>query len=121
MNQMSTEHIPSGHHNSRLGFPYAPEGWTPDAAKSIASREGLVLTEEHFEVIRALQEFFYNNDNPAFHGRVLHDALEESFYSRGGLKHLYALLPGGPVAQGCRLAGVKQPAGSENSGFGSVM
>ncbi|MGB5339763.1 MAG: sulfite reductase, partial [Gammaproteobacteria bacterium] len=36
------------------------------------------------------------------------------------LKYLYTLLPGGPVAQGCRLAGLEPPAGSQDAGFGSV-
>ena len=30
------------------------------------------------------------------------------------------LFPGGPVAQGCRLAGLKAPAGAVDRGFGSV-
>jgi tRNA 2-thiouridine synthesizing protein E len=121
MNQMSAENIQPGHHISGADFPFSPEGWTPDTAETIASHEGLVLNEEHLDVIRALQEYFSTNDTPTFHGRALHDALEESFHSRGGLKYLYELLPGGPVAQGCRLAGLVQPASSENRGFGSVM
>ncbi|MDH5470718.1 MAG: TusE/DsrC/DsvC family sulfur relay protein, partial [Gammaproteobacteria bacterium] len=28
--------------------------------------------------------------------------------------------PGGPIAQGCRIAGLVPPAGSKDSGFGSV-
>jgi len=53
--------------------------------------------------------------------RELHDALEERFHSRGGMKFLYDLFPGGPVTQGCRLAGLEPPAGSHEEGFGSVM
>jgi tRNA 2-thiouridine synthesizing protein E len=36
------------------------------------------------------------------------------------MKFLYKLLPGGPVSQGCRLAGLEPPAGSTDPGFGSV-
>jgi tRNA 2-thiouridine synthesizing protein E len=36
------------------------------------------------------------------------------------MKYLYTLLPGGPIAQGCRLAGLKPPAGAVDQGFGSV-
>ena len=52
--------------------------------------------------------------------RELHDALDEKFHRQGGIRHLYRLFPGGPVAQGCRIAGLKAPAGATDKGFGSV-
>jgi tRNA 2-thiouridine synthesizing protein E len=52
--------------------------------------------------------------------RELQDALEEKFHHKGGMKYLFTLFPGGPVAQGCRLAGLKAPAGATDRGFGSV-
>jgi tRNA 2-thiouridine synthesizing protein E len=36
------------------------------------------------------------------------------------MRHLYMLFPGGPVAQGCRVAGLPVPAGAVDRGFGSV-
>jgi tRNA 2-thiouridine synthesizing protein E len=36
------------------------------------------------------------------------------------MKYLYTLFPGGPIVQGCRLAGLKAPAGATDRGFGSV-
>jgi tRNA 2-thiouridine synthesizing protein E len=52
--------------------------------------------------------------------RELHDALEEKFHIQGGLRYLYRIFPGGPVAQGCRLAGLKVPEGAIDKAFGSV-
>ena len=52
--------------------------------------------------------------------RVLHDALDEKFHVKGGMKVLYEMFPGGPVAQGCRLAGLEAPAGAVDKSFGSV-
>lgn len=52
--------------------------------------------------------------------RALHDALEEKFHHKGGLKFLYTLFPRGPVAQGCRLAGLTPPPGSFDPSYGSV-
>jgi len=46
--------------------------------------------------------------------------LGEKFHRQGGIRHLYQLFPGGPVAQGCRIAGLKAPAGATDKGFGSV-
>ena len=100
------------------GFPHAPAGWSPTDSEAIANEEGLDLNEEYWEVVRALQELFARQRDISV--RKIHDALNEKFYARGGMKHLYRLLPGGPVAQGCRLAGIKAPAGSTDASFGSV-
>jgi tRNA 2-thiouridine synthesizing protein E len=102
-------------------FPNAPAGWTRDAAIQTARQENLALTEEHWDVVRALQEYFVKHAEKPINVRELHDALDERFHARGGLKHLYQILPGGPVAQGCRLAGLKPPAGAADKGFGSVV
>ena len=53
--------------------------------------------------------------------RELHDALDEKFHLSGGMKYVYSLFPGGPIAQGCKLAGLQPPAGSIDKGFGSVV
>ncbi len=100
-------------------FPHAPEGWTKEAAAAIASNEGLDPIEDHWDAVRALQEYFEKNDQDV-NVRELHDALEERFHQKGGIKYLYQLFPGGPVAQGCRVAGLQAPAGSTDPSFGSV-
>jgi tRNA 2-thiouridine synthesizing protein E len=99
-------------------FPHAPDDWDETAANQVAAQEDLSLEDHHWEVIRAVQEFFARNEDPNV--RELHDALEEKFHTLGGLRFLYKLLPGGPVAQGCRLAGLKAPAGTDDKSLGSV-
>ncbi len=99
-------------------FPNAPEGWTPQEAERIALSENLDIGDEHWTVIRALQKLFAASPDPGV--RTLHDALDEHFHGSGGIRYLYRILPGGPVAQGCRLAGLQAPAGSTDASFGSV-
>ncbi len=100
-------------------FPDAPEGWTKASAEAQAREEGIELTDAHWEVIHGLQEY-YKKHQATGRIRELHDALDEKFHAQGGMKYLYELLPGGPVAQGCRLAGLEPPAGSVDKSFGSV-
>jgi tRNA 2-thiouridine synthesizing protein E len=103
-------------------FPNAPMDWNRETAEELARREGLFLTEEHWQVICALQEFYARHDDaPAINVRELHDALDEHFHPEGGIKYLYKLFPKGPVAQGCLLAGLEPPAGAQDRGFGSVV
>ena len=107
--------------NNSGDFPHAPAGWTQHAATDKVTEEGLAVSADLWDAMRALQEFYSRHDSPSINSRELHDALEERFHNRGGMKFLYELLPGGPVTQGCRLAGLEPPAGSADQSFGSVM
>jgi tRNA 2-thiouridine synthesizing protein E len=101
-------------------FRHAPPDWTPAVAEQTARAENVVLGEDHWELLRGLQEFFARHEDGEIKLRELHDALDEKFHHKGGVKYLYTLLPGGPVAQGCRLAGLKPPSGAIDKSFGSV-
>lgn len=101
-------------------FPFAPGGWQQSDAERLARSNGIELGPDHLETLRALQEYFARHDSPDLNMRELHDALDERFHSRGGIRYLYKLFPGGPVAQGCELAGLDVPAGAADKSFGSV-
>jgi tRNA 2-thiouridine synthesizing protein E len=101
-------------------FRHAPLEWTPESARTAAQNEKLVLGDDHWELVRALQEFYARHHAVAINLLELQDALQEKFHHKGGMKYLYSLCPGGPVAQGCRLAGLKAPGGATDRGFGSV-
>jgi len=99
-------------------FRDAPEGWTPAQARSLAAAAGLALDDDHWEVIRVLQGCYKDELKPRI--RLLRDALDARFAGKGGMKYLFVILPGGPIAQGCVLAGVKPPHGATDFSFGSV-
>ena len=110
----------NGRSAKHVEFPFAPEEWAVSDAERIAKEEGLALGQDHIALLGALQEYYHKHDKADFSIRELHDALEERFHFKGGMKYLYKLCPGGPVAQGCRLAGLNAPAGAEDISFGSV-
>ncbi|MHB1084622.1 MAG: TusE/DsrC/DsvC family sulfur relay protein [Thiobacillus sp.] len=102
-------------------FPHAPLDWTREDAVETARQEKLELTEEHWEAVRAVQSYYaQHEDDSVINLRALHDALDEHFHQQGGLKFLYTLFPGGPIAQICRLAGLKAPFIAADLSFGSV-
>jgi TusE/DsrC/DsvC family sulfur relay protein len=107
--------------NKERNFPHAPADWCEEDAIEAAKQEKLELGEDHWETVRALQEYFARHaDAPVVNKRELHDALEEKFHIKGGLRYLYQIFPWGPVAQGCRLAGLQVPEGAVDKAFGSV-
>ncbi len=102
-------------------FPDAPFEWSRAGAERIARDESLQLTPAHWDVIRALHHYYARHQDLGPIGlRDLHDALDEHFHAQGGLKFLYTLFPAGPIAQSCRLAGLKAPFTATDPGFGSA-
>ena len=102
-------------------FPHVPVDWSPETTLGKTGEEGIELEEDHWAAILALQELFAHHDDPKqVNRRLLHYALNEKFHHKGGLAYLYRLLPGGPIAQGCRLAGLEAPAGSVDRSYGST-
>lgn len=101
-------------------FPYAPPEWNLEKAVELAKADGITLNEEHVKVLLDLQDYFFHHEE-RINLRELHDALEEEFHIDGGIKHLYQLFPGGPIAQGCRIAGLEVPAYAQDNNFGTVM
>lgn len=106
--------------NHQSEYPHAPQDWTPSKAKLIASRQGILLSKDHFIALRAIQEYIFVHEDKTANVREIHDALGEKFHSQGGVKYLYQLFPGGPVAQGYLIAGCNPPASAANGSFGSV-
>jgi len=114
------EPIPGAPYQGDPDFPYAPAEWTRDVTRAVAQAENLALADDHWAVVRSLQEFFARHEPGAVALRELSDALDEKFHHKGGMKYLFTLFPGGPIAQGCRLAGLKPPGGAVDLSFGSV-
>lgn len=117
---IGTDQIRGREANPDPQFPHAPADWTRASAEQAAQQDGLAMHDDHWEVIRGLQEFYDRHEDAPINLRDLHDALEEKFHHKGGVKYLYTILPGGPIAQGCQLAGLKPPGGAVDKSFGSV-
>lgn len=99
-------------------FPNAPQHWSIEDAEAVASSDGISMTDDHWELVGALQEYYKKVEFPKL--RQVKDALDEKFHSQGGLKYLHQMIPAGPVAEGCKLAGLEVPAGAVDKSFGSV-
>ncbi len=103
---------------SNDSFPNAPDGWSIESAQATAKADGIDMSDDHWQLIIALQEYYSKVEHPKL--RQLKDALHEKFHRQGGMKLLYQLVPSGPVAGGCKLAGLEVPVGAIDKSFGSV-
>ena len=85
--------------------------WNEDVANVMASEDNLALTENHWEVINFLRDYYAEYQiAPAI--RVLTKAIGKKLGpEKGNSKYLYELFPYGPAKQACRYAGLPKPTG----------
>ena len=85
--------------------------WTEDCAQILADQDELQLTDNHWEVMKFLREY-YEEYQIAPAVRVLTKAIGKKLgKEKGNSKYLYELFPYGPAKQACRFAGLPKPTG----------
>lgn len=85
--------------------------WNEGVAAAMAKEDGLDLSEEHWDVIRFLRDYF-DKYQIAPMIKILTKELAKTFgKEKGNTKYLYELYPAGPAKQACRYAGLPKPTG----------
>ena len=88
------------------GFLRNTRDWNPAVAERLAKLDGVTLTEDHWEVIHLVREYYENYRLfPA--NRVLVTKIREVFgESKGNSIHLMKLFSGKPVKHIAKIAGL---------------
>ena len=85
--------------------------WQPELATAMAEIDECELSENHWEVINFLREY-YEEYQIAPAVRVLTKAIGKKLgKDKGSSKYLYELYPYGPAKQACKYAGLPKPTG----------
>jgi dissimilatory sulfite reductase related protein len=85
--------------------------WDIDVANYYAMVEGIAMSDDHWEVVHYLREF-YKEYHIAPMIRVLVRAIERRLGPEKGTNHyIYQLFPDGPAKQACKIAGLPKPTG----------
>ena len=85
--------------------------WEKDVATVMAKSEDLELSDDHWEIINFLREY-YEEYQIAPAVRVLTKAVGKKLGAeKGNSKYLYELFPYGPAKQACKFAGLPKPTG----------
>ena len=85
--------------------------WNEDVAKILAEQENVNMTDQHWEVVNFLREY-YNEFQIAPAVRVLTKAIGKKLGpEKGTSQYLYDLFPYGPAKQACKIAGLPKPTG----------
>ncbi|WP_404377786.1 TusE/DsrC/DsvC family sulfur relay protein [Vreelandella aquamarina] len=91
------------------GYLVEQEDWSEAVAELLAEDEGLVLTEQHWELIRLVRDFYTRYEMaPAM--RPLVKATKQALGDEKGRSvYLMSLFPGSPPKRLARIAGLPKP------------
>lgn len=83
--------------------------WHETLAPLLAAQEDIVLTPEHWEVVRFVRQFYLTyQTSPAI--RMLVKAMAQQYgEEKGNSRYLYRLFPKGPAKQATKIAGLPKP------------
>lgn len=91
------------------GFLCDHRDWSEEVAAVLAAREGMTLTDAHWEIIRFARAYYlricYLPNMRMFVKAVAQTLGEE----KGNSRYLYRLFPKGPLKYACKMAGLPKP------------
>jgi dissimilatory sulfite reductase related protein len=91
------------------GYLIEPKDWNEDIAKEFASQEDIDLTEDHWDAIHYIREYYLEHQiAPDVRHVMKHLAERLGPESRN---RIFELFPYGYVKQACKIAGMKRPRG----------
>lgn len=92
------------------GFLEIAEQWNPKVAEVIAGEDGISLSDNHWEIIRFLRDFYKQHEMSPPSNRLFVKAVKEAFgEEKGNSIYLMQLFPGTPAKTACRIAGLPRP------------
>jgi len=94
------------------GYILNMDAWSEGFAQAQAEKEGLALSDEHWQVINFIREFYENHNVQAQVRDMVKHFREVWGPEKGNSHYLHDLFPmGGPQKQGNRVAGIRKTKG----------
>jgi tRNA 2-thiouridine synthesizing protein E len=94
---------------TETGFLVSQDDWDEQVAQAIAAVEGLLLTQDHWDVIEFLRDAYFNHNGEQPNNRAILKAMQEQWSERKvDNKTLFDLFPGNPSKQAGKIAGLPE-------------
>ena len=91
------------------GYLIDPADWNEQAAKELARQERIVLSEEHWTVLRFMREYYEQHQIARDARHVMNHLAEYKGMGKAGRNDLFVLFPYGYVKQACKIADMRRP------------
>jgi len=89
------------------GYLVEPGDWNEELAQVLAQEENIQLTDDHWDTIRFMRDYFEEHQVIADARFVIKHLAERM--GRDAQKKLFDLYPYGYVKQACKIAGMRRP------------
>lgn len=94
------------------GYIQDLDEWSEEFAHALAHEEGLQLTDEHWDVIHFIRNYYHEHNVQAQVRTMIKHFKEKWGPEKGNNRYLHDIFPmGGPQKQGNRLAGIRKTKG----------
>lgn len=94
------------------GYILDMDAWSEGFAEAQAAKEGLALTEEHWQVIQFIRDYYEEHNVQAQVRDMVKHFRQAWGPDKGNSRYLHDIFPmGGPQKQGNRIAGVRKTKG----------
>jgi len=91
------------------GFLRNAQQWNADVAEALATIEELVMTEQHWEIIYFIRDY-YRQYKHLPNSRMFVTAIRKQLGDdKGNSRYLQKLFPQGPLKYACKIAGLPKP------------
>jgi len=91
------------------GYLLDPADWNERVAEALARAERIVLSDEHWAVIRFMREYYEQRHIAPDARHVMRHLAEYQGAGKSSRNDLFVLFPYGYVKQACKIAGMRRP------------
>ena len=89
------------------GYLIEPQDWNDEVAAELARQENIVLTDDHWDVLRFMREYYAERQIAVDVRHVIKHLAET--HGPESRNMVFDLFPYGYVKQACKIAGMKRP------------
>ena len=93
----------------REGYLLEPSDWNEDVACAIAEKEKIEMTEDVWEVVLFVRDYYEERQSVPEHRVLLQELRKRHGKARATRKYVYNMFPYGYGQQACKIAGMRVP------------
>lgn len=92
------------------GFLKDLSDWTPQVADALAERQGIVLSEAHWELLEMTRDFYREYDFSPNQRPFVKYVQQKLGPGKGNSRYLMKLFPGSPAKLASMISGIPKPS-----------